>query len=157
MNIPLMRFTPETSQSPIGPCAPLEQSPVGDVLIHSLTAAWSSFSDCGVNAAVSWGWLGLNKVRVTSQTHAQRISVIWPRQFNKSNPNKPFRLSFVYTCTKLHSRRINKSITRIHTRSTGTHIHRCKNLFLFECSNLIQAWYDSNDGLDDNDLGTLHC
>ena len=52
-NIRSMYLTADTSQSPIDPCGPSEKSPIGDILIHSSTAAWSSDSDCGLNAAGS--------------------------------------------------------------------------------------------------------
>ena len=44
--------TPETSQCAIDPYGPSEQSPIGDVLIHSLTAYCSCCSYSGLNAAV---------------------------------------------------------------------------------------------------------
>ena len=43
--------TADTSQDPIGPCGPLEQS-VGDSFRHSTTAAWRSALDFGAHAPV---------------------------------------------------------------------------------------------------------
>ena len=51
-NMDIMLVTADTSQSPIDPCGPSEQSPVGDISTHFLTAAWSCSVDCGLNAAV---------------------------------------------------------------------------------------------------------
>ena len=45
-NKPFISVTAETSQDPIGPCGPLEQS-AGDSWRHSLMAALSSASDFG--------------------------------------------------------------------------------------------------------------
>ena len=50
-NMSLILVTAETSQSPIGPCGPWEQSPIGDILIHSSTAPRSSSLDSGLDAA----------------------------------------------------------------------------------------------------------
>ena len=38
MNVALITVTAETSQSLIDPCAPSEQSPIGEIFMHSLTA-----------------------------------------------------------------------------------------------------------------------
>ena len=52
-----MLVTPDTSQPPIDPCGPLEQSPIGDVVTHSLIASRRNCSlDCGEEAAVE-GWV----------------------------------------------------------------------------------------------------
>ena len=50
-NMVAMSVTADTSQSPIDPCGLSEQFPIGDVLIHSLTASRSSSLDSGLNAA----------------------------------------------------------------------------------------------------------
>ena len=47
-----MTVIAETSQDPIGPCEPLEQS-MEDSLRHSLMAAWSSVFDLGANTVVA--------------------------------------------------------------------------------------------------------
>ena len=47
-----MSATSDTSQSPIGPCGPSEQSPFGDSLRHASTALLSSALDCGENTGV---------------------------------------------------------------------------------------------------------
>ena len=53
-NIIPISVTCETSQSAIGPRAdPSSQSPIGDSLIHILTAAWSFSLDFGLNAPVA--------------------------------------------------------------------------------------------------------
>ena len=44
-NTRLMSVTLDMSHSAIGPCAPLEQSPLGDNWRHASTAAWSSVVD----------------------------------------------------------------------------------------------------------------
>ena len=44
-----MSATPDTSQDPIGPCEPLEQSPTGDALIHGSTAPLRSSLFFGEN------------------------------------------------------------------------------------------------------------
>ena len=54
-----MSVTAETSQNPIRPYGPLEQSV--DSFRHSTIAAWSSALDFGANAVVRvrvrvWGW-----------------------------------------------------------------------------------------------------
>ena len=49
----LMSFTAETSQDPIGPCGPLEQSE--DSCRHSTMAALSSTLDFGVKSVVAYG------------------------------------------------------------------------------------------------------
>ena len=48
-----MWVTADTSHSPIGPRDPSEQSPIGDVSIHSLTAFLSCSLDFGPNAAAA--------------------------------------------------------------------------------------------------------
>ena len=48
----LMSVTSDTSQDPIGPCGPLEQSV--DSCRHSLTAAWSAALDFGSHSAVRY-------------------------------------------------------------------------------------------------------
>ena len=53
LNVALITVTAETSQSWIDPCSPSEQSPIGEMFMHSLTADWSCSLDCGVNAAVA--------------------------------------------------------------------------------------------------------
>ena len=45
-----MSVTLDTSNSLIGPCGPLEQSPFGDSLMHASTALLSCTFDCGKNA-----------------------------------------------------------------------------------------------------------
>ena len=66
---------PETSQSPIDPFGPSEQSPTGDMLIHMLKASRSCCSDFGLNAEVIKVRLGVadrDAVRFTGlneQTH----------------------------------------------------------------------------------------
>ena len=50
-NMAAISVIADTSQSPIGPCGPLEQSPIGESLMHSLTAARSCSADSGLNAA----------------------------------------------------------------------------------------------------------
>ena len=47
-NNELMSVTADTSQDPIGPCSPLEQSE--DSLRHCVIAAFSSVLDFGANA-----------------------------------------------------------------------------------------------------------
>merc|ERR1719353_1267436 len=47
-NNQLVSVTAETSQDPIGPCGPLEQS-VGDSFRHSIMAAWSLSLDVGAH------------------------------------------------------------------------------------------------------------
>ena len=48
-NMRVMSLMLDASHSPIGPCLPSAQSPLGDTLRHSITAALSSSSDCGEN------------------------------------------------------------------------------------------------------------
>ena len=50
-NNQLISVTAETSQDPIGPCRPLEQS-VGGNFRHSLMAVWSSALDFGAHPAM---------------------------------------------------------------------------------------------------------
>ena len=50
-NMDAMLVTVDTSQSPIGPCGPSAQFPIGDVLIHLLTAARSCSLDSALNAS----------------------------------------------------------------------------------------------------------
>ena len=51
-NMSSISVTADTSQSPIGPCGPSEQSPIGEYLMHLFTASLNSSLDCGLNAAV---------------------------------------------------------------------------------------------------------
>ena len=55
MNVSLISVTDDTSQSLIGPCAPLEQSPVGDTSRHATKTFFRSALDCGENAVVGAG------------------------------------------------------------------------------------------------------
>ena len=55
-NMRLMSATRDTSHFPIGPCGPLEQSPLGDSLRHALTARLSSALDSGENAGRKGGY-----------------------------------------------------------------------------------------------------
>ena len=50
----LIFFTPETSQDPIGPCGPLEQSAFEESSVHSAMASWSSVLDFGVHPVVGF-------------------------------------------------------------------------------------------------------
>ena len=52
-NISSMSETADTSHSPIAPCTPAEQFPIGDSLMHSSTALWSSVLFRGANAAIA--------------------------------------------------------------------------------------------------------
>ena len=45
-------MTDDTSHFPIAPCAPLEQSPVGESARQAVTACWSSILDCEENRGV---------------------------------------------------------------------------------------------------------
>ena len=49
-----MSVTRDTSHSPIGPCGPSEQSPLGDTLRHALRALSSSALEGGENAGDGW-------------------------------------------------------------------------------------------------------
>ena len=55
-NKPSISVTPETSQDPIGPCGPLEQS--GESSRHSLIAAWSFALDLGTHPVTSYYTVG---------------------------------------------------------------------------------------------------
>ena len=63
-NKELMSVTPETSQDPMGPCGPLEQS-AGDSFRHSLMAALSSSFDSGASVVrfyhIGVKWPGLER------------------------------------------------------------------------------------------------
>ena len=52
-NIPYMLVTADTSHDPIGPCAPAEQLPTGDSLMHAPTASWSSILLWGANTVAT--------------------------------------------------------------------------------------------------------
>ena len=52
-----MSGTADTSQDPIGPCGPLEQS-VGDSCRHSTMADWSSVLDFGAHAVAVYYYRG---------------------------------------------------------------------------------------------------
>ena len=62
-----MSVTPETSQDPIGPCGPLEQSV--DSLRHFVVAVWSSAFDFGVHP------VGRHYYRVLKVGHNLKVRV----------------------------------------------------------------------------------
>ena len=57
-----MSVTVDTSQDPIGPCGPLEQS--ADSFRHSTMAAWSSALDLGAHPVVGYRKCHIVGVRV---------------------------------------------------------------------------------------------
>ena len=96
-----MSVTRDTSHSPIGPCGPWEQPPLGDSSRHAFTAMLSSVLDCGAKAsdrAVSWivsvgkcGLQGLHVGRLKVRFNGLKVNFdglrvrFWERETRKSS------------------------------------------------------------------------